>query len=458
MKYDPSQTKAAGDWGLDQINSAYNDIISTYASPNKYYNPSQRRNLVPTTKAMPGKIKYGIHRSSSTSKRRLSGRRATQRNVLSNISQGLCPVVHLEEHFTAPQFIPDATTVAGAGTTGAFAPPMAQGEIGSIMHQLVSPTTYDSGVYDATIAYPLANSGVNAQCVQWQGQYLRKEQDILLAALNKGKVNQLDSSVLAANLTTAGLLASQGNANKDFIYRGGTCIHTFINTGNTQCYFSLLEFQPRRFGNITPQECWDYDLRLDHVGMLNPSYAPSNLAAGIVQAHREATALNSLPGRNKNGMFNYWFKQLSHKKFHMEPGEELKYKQIFPPWIDKGKMRDIYLSRFDDNTTYSIYNTRSRYLLFVCHGESNKFTGTSATTTVGGVTTTNSVDLNRIGVFNGSWSIGHNQKRFSSYQTMLPTRYYQKAIVDTPDTFGGTAPVLEQDVNEPNDVQQSIFI
>ena len=387
------------------------------------------RNLFPT-KVMPTRsfARQGIHRSGRSSTRKMKGRFATKGNVLTNLVQSMAPIVRLEENFSSDQYDPNVPALVGG-----FAPPLAQGELGSLLYQLVVinganqvlPNKCPQGC-PTPIA---ANAGANSQLVQWLPSYMRIEQDLLLAAASQSSLltannNYLD---LPNDPSTAGLILATNNPTKDFVFRGAVTTHTFVNPALTQCYFSLYEVQPRRWGNITPQECWDYDLDVNHSGMQVPQLDTTyvNLAPGVAAGNRLSSKLGFVPGNLKGGMFNYYFRILSKKSFHMEPGEEMKYKQIYPPWVDRHKMRNVLLS----GTVGATYNTHTRYLLFIGHGETNVYKGSAVAT---------DPDLNKYANFPGSWELVHTARRLSSYQCLLPTRVSQRQIVDTGDIFINT--------------------
>lgn len=413
---------------------------------------TQHRNLVPSKVKMP--YKQGVRRSVSTSRRKLTGRLATQRNVLSNVAQSLCPIVRIEENFVAPQFIPDSAVEFEAGTAGGFAPPLVSGSNGTVLHQNVQ-TGSTANFYDSTILYPHNNSGIGSQLVQWQSSYLKTEQDLLMASAFKAQntyTNVLDLPQNYLGLTGTALVNSKGIPAKDFVYRGGVTTHTYINSGNTQCKLTFIEFTPRRMGNITPQAAWDYDVQIAATGLINAGAAPANLAVGVAQSLRSPTKSGMRPGQLKGGMFNYWFKRISTKVVHMEPGEELKYKQVYPPWVDRAKMRDIYLSSFSaaSGTVTAaaapeiLYNSHSRFLLVIGIGEHVKVSGAG-------------VEATSFQTAPGSWACNHSQMRRSSIQCLLPSRRTQIAIIDTPRILtvaGGTF----TDFNEEQDISHTVTI
>ena len=402
------------------------NIANLYLNPNNYSrNLQPSMNVVTKAKSYGYRARQGIHKTGRSNTSRMRGRRASKRSVLNDIAQSICPVVNLEENFTAPQF--DVTT----GNPGVFAPPIVNGEIGFLLYQWVSPTVdvpaspsplhwaIGPNLCDPFVGVPIAiNAGVGSQLVNWQSSYLMKEQDLLIAAAAQSSGLVSESTVLQYDL---------GNSQnyvpvKDFAFGGATTYHTFNNPTLHQCYFSLYEIQPRRAGYLTPQECWDYDLQEATSGVLVPvNSGYPNLAGGVPQTYRTAAKAGSVPGNLKRGAFNYWFKIISKKSFHMEPGEELKYKQVYPPWVDRHAFRNMI---FQPGGSQAIYNTHSRFLLFLGHGEVTTFKGEQA-----------GLDLDKYAAYPGSWQLTHHQRRLSSYQCLMPTRVSQRQILDVADIF-----------------------
>ena len=425
---------------LDAISFAYDNRkniyeLYTHLNPHKMSTSSPNLRGSPLTLRIPktnrlrkkNQMRLGSRKVGDSQKRTQSLRKIKKRAYgntlkprLQELLNNLEPKIMLEEHFTL--------------ATGS-APILVNGSIGPKLYQLMIPNPSPS-------LFPAINY-LGTQLVEESAQYLVDEQTKLVQAATYN-YSTLDSSYLKmntawpANRTTD----SPWNSNFHFNFGGATTIHNFINTGQTQCQFTILEWQSRRHleATQTPLSQWKLDLGgAVVVGgyQLANGDAPTAPLTNIGYTPfddiklRDPIVLGQFPNRAVCKSLFYCYKLLSTRKFVLNPGEEAVYKQKFSPYCQKSEMMRIQLSSQVGTSRTSI-NPHSRYMMIIAHGEKGVFSTTTASI-----------------IASQSWQMGHTQKRFSSFRASVPGKRLQRVVVDSDNN--ALAFTTESDMNEETD-------
>ena len=357
----------------------------------------------------------GLFSRSRMSTRKIAKRAAgnsTKRRLVTLLDT-LEPTCRLEEHFYAD--------------SGNTAPPMVDLKIGNKLQQLMV-----SGQSLPSV------SALGSQLVEECVYYKAHEQALLLKAAQE----------LILPVTTSGHMvypinhANQFHNNFHFNFLGATNTHKFVNTGVTQCMFTVYEWQPRRYTHeeLTPIALWKRDLvnAVSGTGKdMSTDAPPNNTIKPIdIEALRTPFRYGARPTKLSCPSLYYSYKLLSKKFVSLQPGQEHTYVQRFAPYCLTSEFLRISadIDSFNNADYVTMYNRHSRWLMIIAHGEQGVFSSASASV-----------------MSNQSWQMGHKQVRHSSFKGSIPGKRNMRIVVDR-DTSATTSDFLtETDMNEEGD-------